>query len=212
MRKRRTNANKAATLPSVLADYNTGVKVRQISERYNVAVSTIFAWLSESGIKCTRQNKQIEHRDEAIKLHNDGASVSEISKRTGVPDSTIYAWIGRNKSNSPTVSYSKQFKRNVIQSLHDGRSKIEVSDKYGITIAIINDIINEFKNGAFDVQSSAPIAIKTTTVAKAIEKPAIQTMSVAALDDFCDVFKLLVSKGLDVDNASDAAKQISLRK
>lgn len=195
----------SSTKSNVIAAYNSGVPVAQIANDYGIGKSTVYSWAVNDNSP-DRRNKSYNLDDVKTVLRQvkAGGDVTTVASNTGVSVSTCYNWIQKYKDlDLSATAYSKQFKRNVINSLHDGHSKHKVSTTYGITLDTINSFVDEFKDGGLDT----PIAIKSVKP----EQPAIQTMSISVLDSFTDVFKLLVNKGLDIDNAVDVAKQLSTR-
>lgn len=184
-----------------IAEYKAGIKVSDISTKYNIGQSTIYSWIQNANIERRNNVTTQAQRDAVIDLYKKGFNAGYISNATGVAITTCYALKNKVKQQDvATTAYSKQFKRNVVNSVHDGRSKHEVCTTYNITIDVLNDIIEEFRNGKLD---ETQIAIKT--------QPAVQTMAVDALDKFTDIFKLLVGKGLDIDSSVDVAKQLTAK-
>ena len=188
----------------IVAEYKAGKSIDDIAKEYSVGKSTVYNWVSQSPAPVAKRNKHysIEEIKAVLKQVRAGGDVMTVSAKAGISSSTCYLWMQKYKDlDLTTTAYTKQFKRNVINSLHDGHSKQQVCSTYGITTTVVNDIVNEFKDGVLDAQ----VALK------AVDKPTIQTVSTDILDNFTDVLKLLVNKGLDVDSSIDVAKQLSVR-
>lgn len=193
--------NKKTIKSKVIADYKSGTPVREISTTYGIAQSTLYNWVNNARIE-RRNNEPFTNREEVLALYERGYSAKQISEQTGVPLNTCYAWKSRNKQEAvpAPVPLAVQMKRNIINSISDGHSKHEVSKSYNVSMNDINLIIEEYKDGRLD---KPQIAIKA--------QPAIQTMTIDALDKFTDVFKLLVGNGIDIDKSVDVAKQLSVK-
>jgi transposase len=189
------------TKQKALVRYNAGESVDLISKDLDIAKSTIYNWVSNTPAISARQTYTFEKIRDVLKQIRSGDSIPTVSAKAGISVSTCYLWLQKYKDlDIATTAYSNQFKRNVINSLHDGHSKIQVSNTYGITLTQVSEFVEEFRNGKFDTPQ---VALKA--------KPDIQTATNTVIDSFVDVFKLLVSKGLDVDSSVDVAKQLSAK-
>lgn len=202
----RTHIN-STTKQQIVKDYKAGVTVSVLSEKHNLGKSTVYKLVQYADKSKRKKRYSMEEIRAVLKQHRAGADIKVVCSKHGISISTLYLWIQKYKHlDLSTTAYNNQFKRNVINSLHDGHSKFEVSTKYGVALKLIDEFVDEFKNGELDNVKNA-----LTTIAPKQSKPAIKDTSTDVLDDFCDVLKLLVGKGLDIDNATDTAKQLMVK-
>jgi transposase len=191
--------------------YHSGVTIPEISSRLGLGKSTVYLW-----IKLQKQVEKtpvrVRHSTDTIETYckrvRAGEKQVDVCRDMGINPATGSVWL-KNHPREIAHTYTTAFKRNVIGSLQSGRSTYEVQKTFNITHTELSKWIEEYKDGKYDTSPTVQVALKSSpVVAPAEDKPAIQTMSVAALDTILDVVKLLTAKGLNLDVAMDVSKSI----
>lgn len=188
--------------------HKAGISVADISKQLGIGKSTVYLWMSnhveELPVRARHSRQTI---DAYCKRVHAGERQVDVCRAMGINQATGSAWY-KNYKPDVVQTYTTAFKRNVIGSLQAGRSAYEVQKTFNISQTELSKWIEEFKDGKYD--NSAPViqnALKPLPTK--VEQPAIQTMSVSALDSVLDVIKLLTAKGLSVDMAVEVSKSLA---
>ena len=85
----------AATRRQIAADRMAGASIRDLTERYNLARSSVQNILSKEGVPPRRDLIGEQHRAELERLRRQGLSAAQIATRFGVSASTVLRAIRR---------------------------------------------------------------------------------------------------------------------
>ncbi|MCL2466457.1 MAG: helix-turn-helix domain-containing protein [Micrococcales bacterium] len=85
----------AAIRRQIAADRMAGASIRDLTERYNLARSSVQNILSKEGVPPRRDLIGEQHRAELERLRRQGLSAAQIATRFGVSASTVLRAMGR---------------------------------------------------------------------------------------------------------------------
>ena len=72
-----------------MADYQAGVKVRDLADRYRVNRNTVIQHINRSGVRCHYPAMNPEEVEEAAQLYESGRSLVSVSEHFGVNATTV---------------------------------------------------------------------------------------------------------------------------
>lgn len=198
---------KTQIMNKVVDRYKAGETVSSIAAELGIGKSTVYSWIQQKSPRTepySRSKYTPQQINEFCTRVRAGEKQVHVARDLGINPVTANTWLKTHKE--PVTTYTTAFKRNVIGSLQAGRSMHEVQKTFNLTQAEIHKWIDEFKEGKYD-PTVVQHAIKATVPAPAT-KPAIETMSISALDSVLDVIKTLTAKGVAMDTAVDISKSL----
>lgn len=85
----------ADDIERLIDDYQTGVKLRILTERFNISVPAVYSLLRQLGIPPRTESKeylegQVAQYDEAVEMYKQGWALWFISEQTSVAQAVLY--------------------------------------------------------------------------------------------------------------------------
>ena len=101
-------------------DYKSGMKYKDIDEKYGVTLNTVKRWKTRYWSKekkrkvCTPKKKKSMHTKQIKEIAKEmiiaGASISEVAKQTQVPTGTVAYWSSEYNLQAKQLDYLKEFR------------------------------------------------------------------------------------------------------
>ena len=113
-------------------DYKSGMKYKDIAEKYNVSLNTVKSWKTRywgkgADKKVCTQKKSMHTRKKAKEmariLIEEGASISEAVEQTGIPRATIGRLSSQENLQQSQLEYLKEFRNKQREKIRANKLK-----------------------------------------------------------------------------------------
>ena len=187
-------------IEEIISEYEAGMTIYQIADKYGISSSTIQYRLKKNGVKLRPRGgkKRIDlPMEEIISEYESGLSTYQLGEKYGVDDSTIYKRLKENgvKLRSCGGKINLPMKE-IISEYQSGLSALKLAEKYGVGDSTIykrleengvklrprdseidlpmEEIISEYESGMSTAQLGEKYGVVKSTIGRKLKENGVK--------------------------------------